>query len=254
MSQWVDFWRRLEGPELEPSIWHSHYLSYHVSMKPLSEMGRFLRCLVIDIGAGTGHGARYLDPSHTEYFPTDLPTGRDAADSGISKQAIAPVFQCSVYDLPFPEAHFGGAMMLSVLEHLEFPEKGLSEVYRVLKPDGYLLLSTPFAFPVHGAPWDFRRWTQAGLKADLEAVGFEIEKSANCGAGIAALTVNAHLLLRYHFLRDHYIGSKLIALLLPFIIFAQGIANVMALLLDPYDQSGAMPLAIAILAKKPSEP
>lgn len=94
---------------------------------------------MIDIGAGTGHGAIYLDPNRSEYFPTDLPSGRDPADPLISKQVQAPVFHCSVYELPFPEAHFDGAMMLSVLEHLEYPQRGLIEIFRVLKPGSYFL-------------------------------------------------------------------------------------------------------------------
>lgn len=30
LGQWVAFWRWLEGSELEPPIWHSHYLTHHV--------------------------------------------------------------------------------------------------------------------------------------------------------------------------------------------------------------------------------
>jgi SAM-dependent methyltransferase len=255
LSQWVAFWRRIEGPELEPPIWHSHFLSHHVTKSNLTELGHELNGLVIDIGAGTGHGARYLDPESTEYFPTDLPDGRDAADLRISQQSTAPVFHCSVYDLPFPEAHFGGAMMLSVLEHLEHPGKGLAEIYRVLKPGAYFLVSTPFVFPVHGAPWDFRRWTLAGLGLELQGAGFEIVREETCGGGAAALAMSFHLLLRYHFLRGSGIGKKLLALLLavssPVVLIEQALINGLACLLDRHDRTCAFPLVVTVLARKP---
>ena len=40
--------------------------------------------------------------------------------------------------------------MLEVIEHIAKAEKLLSEVARILKPDGYLLISTPnIGFPTH---------------------------------------------------------------------------------------------------------
>ena len=253
LSHWQGFWRKLEGPELEPRFWHSHYLSYQASLPHLREFGSKISGLVIDLGAGTGHGARYLNDSRSEYYPTDLPTGRDVTDTGVSQMPIGPVHFCSVYELPFEEGHFGGAIMLSVLEHLEQPAKGLAEIYRVLKPESYFLVSTPFAFPLHGAPDDFRRWTLPGMENELKEAGFEIVKSANCGGGFATLAMNFHLLVRHHLPGNSRWGKALVALLLPVILVEQAVVNVLALLLDRFDRSGAFPLAIAVLAKKPKE-
>lgn len=44
-----------------------------------------------------------------------------------------------------------------IFEHIENPEKGLEECYRVLKKDGVLMLSMPFLFPIHADPPDFQR-------------------------------------------------------------------------------------------------
>lgn len=254
LIRWIEFWRRIEGPELEPPIWHSHFLTYFVSKHPLTKMGNQLRGLVIDIGAGTGHGARYLNTNVSEYFPTDLPTGRDAEDHGISRMSQAPVFHCSVYELPFPDFHFSGAMLLSVLEHLEDPQKALQSVFRVLSPGSYVLVSTPFAFPVHGAPWDFRRWTIAGMIAELQAAGFEVEKAVHCGGGAAALVMNLHMYLRSHFFGENKAGILIRALLLPFSLPFQALMNVLAIILDRSDRKAsgkALCLCICALAKRP---
>lgn len=45
--------------------------------------------------------------------------------------------------LPFPDNTFDTVVMGDVLEHVEDEEQTVSEVYRVLKPDGNLVLSVP---------------------------------------------------------------------------------------------------------------
>ncbi len=52
--------------------------------------------------------------------------------------------------LPFKENFFDVAVSLANLEHLENPVKNINEIFRVLKPGGLLLLTTPtiYAKPV----------------------------------------------------------------------------------------------------------
>ncbi|PIP58155.1 MAG: hypothetical protein COX02_01785 [Candidatus Vogelbacteria bacterium CG22_combo_CG10-13_8_21_14_all_37_9] len=70
----------------------------------------------------------------------------------------------SVYELPFPEASFEIVLCMVVLEHLEDPKRAITEMYRVLKPGGKIIVSVPFLFPIHDAPNDFWRFTKYGLK------------------------------------------------------------------------------------------
>jgi len=251
LEKWMNFWCRVEGPELEPPLWHSHFMSSFVAARPLRAYGARLQGLIIDVGTGTGHGAKYLNPTISSYFPTDLKTGRDAKNANISRAGRAPVFNCSVYEIPFPTGHFGGAMMLSVLEHLEHPKRGLEEILRVLTPGGLLLLSVPFAFPVHGAPHDFRRWTRTGLELELRHAGFEIVESSSCGGSIAAIAMNAHLAIRHHLVAGNYLMQKLVTLAMPVLLVVQVLVNWLAWLLDRLDRSCAFPLVVLVLARKP---
>ena len=63
-----------------------------------------------------------------------------------------------------------------VLEHVASPGRYLREAHRMLKPGGKLLLSTHGLWPYHPTPTDFRRWTRAGLVAELEASGFRLAR------------------------------------------------------------------------------
>lgn len=60
-----------------------------------------------------------------------------------------------------------------VFEHIAEPRRGLENCYYHLKPGGYFVISVPFLMKVHGAPDDYNRWTENGLRQQLIASGFE---------------------------------------------------------------------------------
>ncbi len=45
--------------------------------------------------------------------------------------------------LPFPDNYFDAVIMEEVIEHLVNPDNALEETYRILKPDGIFILTTP---------------------------------------------------------------------------------------------------------------
>jgi SAM-dependent methyltransferase len=51
--------------------------------------------------------------------------------------------ELGVAPLPFEDAGFDLVFMTEVLEHLFYPDRALAEINRILRPGGYLLLSTP---------------------------------------------------------------------------------------------------------------
>ncbi|HTW63295.1 MAG TPA: methyltransferase domain-containing protein [Bryobacteraceae bacterium] len=76
--------------------------------------------------------------------------------------------------LPFRAGIFLRIECDAVLEHVRCPEAVMREMTRVLAPDGYVHLVTPFCHPFHEYPRDYRRFTLDGLKllagGDLEIV------------------------------------------------------------------------------------
>jgi len=65
---------------------------------------------------------------------------------------------------------------IELFEHVENPQKGLKECYRVLKQDGIMILSAPFLYPIHADPYDFQRWTETKWQSELKKVGLKIQK------------------------------------------------------------------------------
>lgn len=67
---------------------------------------------------------------------------------------------------------FSGVLCSEVLEHVARPWKALPELRKVIRPGGWVIITTLFAFPEHGFPDDFYRYTQSGLRLLLEDAGF----------------------------------------------------------------------------------
>lgn len=62
-----------------------------------------------------------------------------------------------------------------MLEHLREPGKALREIARVMRPQGGVLLSMPFLYPIHDAPHDYQRYTAHGLEREMRAAGLRID-------------------------------------------------------------------------------
>jgi SAM-dependent methyltransferase len=76
--------------------------------------------------------------------------------------------------LPFPDESFDTILSNDVMEHIKEPELAWSEMARVLRPEGKLVLSVPFLYSVHEAPYDYHRWTAFKLRAFCEANGLTV--------------------------------------------------------------------------------
>lgn len=66
--------------------------------------------------------------------------------------------------MPFSDASMDVVLITQVLEHVAEPIAVISEIRRVLKPGGTLLLSVPSIFPQHGSPGDYWRYMPQGLQ------------------------------------------------------------------------------------------
>jgi len=73
------------------------------------------------------------------------------------------------HQLPFQDHTFDTVISDCLLEHCHSPHLVVQEIHRVLKPDGWVILSTPFIHPYHGGTNcgthcpDYYRFTKDGL-------------------------------------------------------------------------------------------
>lgn len=118
-----------------------------------------LRGCILDVGAGASPFARYL--AGQRYIALE----REAR--------FQPTVIGSVTILPFVGCAFDGVICTEVLEHLRDPRACLREVERVLRPGGYLYITSPMLWPLHYEPEDYFRFTGYGLRALAEECGFE---------------------------------------------------------------------------------
>jgi len=104
---------------------------------------------VLDIGCGIGYYVFELsDKFGCKVEGIDL----DAEDiqlankiKNITKNTNVNFKVSNVLNLDYPDESFDKIIMSEVLEHIRDDKKVLSDLYRILKPHGYLILSTPYA-------------------------------------------------------------------------------------------------------------
>ncbi|OGZ08786.1 MAG: hypothetical protein A3D65_03240 [Candidatus Lloydbacteria bacterium RIFCSPHIGHO2_02_FULL_50_13] len=92
-----------------------------------------------------------------------------------------------ICDMPLKDASVDGIVCEDVLEHIAEAPRLLKEMSRILKPDGTLILNTPFLYPYHSSPDDFFRWTKNGLEHALKENDFRIKESGVRGGPMGAL-------------------------------------------------------------------
>jgi SAM-dependent methyltransferase len=83
--------------------------------------------------------------------------------------------------LPFRSAAFDTVLCTQVLEHVHDAEAVVSEIARILKPGGRVIITIPFLYPTHEAPFDFWRTTHLGLRSVLTRHGLEVDTVAAQG-------------------------------------------------------------------------
>jgi SAM-dependent methyltransferase len=72
------------------------------------------------------------------------------------------------------------------------PAQVVREIARVLRPNGYVILTTPLYYPIHEEPYDFFRFTPFGLRHLFETAGLEVTRIDPMAVGfrMVALAVN----------------------------------------------------------------
>ncbi|MBM4423110.1 MAG: methyltransferase domain-containing protein [Chloroflexi bacterium] len=80
------------------------------------------------------------------------------------------------HHLPWASGAFSQIVVSEVLEHLADPPQAAREMNRVLEIGGQLILTTPFVYPVHEAPFDFQRFTAYGLSRLFALAGFDVDQ------------------------------------------------------------------------------
>lgn len=90
--------------------------------------------------------------------------------------------------MSFKNRCFDTVLAIQLLEHLPEPREFFSEIHRILKSGGILILTVPLVNPVHEVPYDFLRYTSFGLVYWTQKMGFKIIKVKEQGGICTILT------------------------------------------------------------------
>jgi ubiquinone/menaquinone biosynthesis C-methylase UbiE len=136
------------------------------------------RPLILDCGCGTGANMRRLSArGHTVGFDITRVGMAYAREYGQSR-----LTQASITEIPFAHETFDLVTAFDVLSCLEETDVGsaLTEIHRVLKPGGCLLLNTAAVGLLSGSHavigHEVHRATKRALRQVLETTGFRVER------------------------------------------------------------------------------
>jgi SAM-dependent methyltransferase len=168
---------RLPGkPECSLPLSNRAYLTTVMLENSLRQSGTFVRGVTLDVGCGSRPYEKTFFAGARKYVGTDYLSDRSRPD------VISSALQ-----VPFADEAFDTVVSTEVLEHVPDPLRTLREMRRVLKPGGFLILSTPMYWPRHEVPYDFFRYPYDGLLHLLKESGLELTKLFNRGRSYALL-------------------------------------------------------------------
>jgi ubiquinone/menaquinone biosynthesis C-methylase UbiE len=113
-------------------------------------------CLILDIAPQVHQGAK-------QFFKYS--TIKTADISPLSDADY--IIDICKYNKIINDNTFDIVVCTEVLEHTLRPFDAINEIHRILKPNGALLMSTPFNFRIHGPLPDCWRFTEHGIRSML---------------------------------------------------------------------------------------
>jgi len=212
---------------------------FHTALyQRLEETARSLPASAVVLDAGAGECPHSTLFAHTRYVKLDRGIGDHTWDySRIDVQG-------DVCELPFRDGVFDAVVNIQVLEHIKEPGVCVSEMARVLKPGGQLILTTVQDWEIHQHPNDFFRYTRYGLEYLFEKAGLKSRVEA---LGGLFWNISFRLMAPLGFLQK---GWRWILFVLLAPVFAL-IVPAICYMLDPLDRRRDYTLGYFCWCRKP---
>lgn len=156
------------GKQPNCNILHFAWLNTHIIQKELKRVLPQIKGKVLDIGCGDKPYKSWTNAS--EYVGLDV---FESPDIDIVVGIEDP--------WPIADNSFDCVISTQSLEHVTSFELFNSEIKRILKPGGALIITMPFIEQEHATPYDFRRISVYGMN-ELLKKDYEIKEIVKQGA------------------------------------------------------------------------
>jgi len=136
--------------EVYDEVLDYHYLQDNIVSKINRVYHRIFRSILKNnciktngfyLDVGCGNGSHWEDKVFQGLIGLDI--SNKALEVMGSRYPSVPLIRGDLCSLPFADKSLDGVFALAVLEHIYYLEHAIEELYRVLKPDGKLILSIP---------------------------------------------------------------------------------------------------------------
>lgn len=152
-----------KAERLSPKFWHKDFLVLrfiNTNIRAVVEKFHLTNKTILDLGSSHKPYQELFQAS--EYFGVDF-----SDDPAVDKKA----------DLNNPlnlERQFDVVVSFDTLEHVLNTVEILNTIHRHMKPEARAIITTPFLFGIHDAPFDYHRFTEFFYK-DIPHEGLEME-------------------------------------------------------------------------------
>lgn len=199
---------------------------------------------ILDVGCGE---KPFVDLfSDSEYLGIDFTDYSKNRDAGTGKpDYFFDDEYKKTHTLPFENDSFDHTVSFQVLEHHPEPEILISEMARITKRDGFVLITCPFIYALHEEPNDFQRLTEYKLKNLFEKNNCEIIEIKKQGSFFSAVSMLANEQLNYFAARGRF-NYFIAAIFYPLFLIHQ----YTSILMDAFFRSEKVFINYAILVRK----
>ena len=120
---------------------NSHFGAHLFCQELKQRLGNLSGLKILVAGCGSGHEAFFIrQQTQAEVHAIDI---EDFLEVGEDERSQINFQTGSVCELPFEEDEFDAVFYYHVIEHVDRPEASVKDIYRVVKPEGWVFIGTP---------------------------------------------------------------------------------------------------------------